>query len=71
MPRFTEHKFLVPFYSMSKEAYLLEKLRTICMTLPIMSFVVTCDFSNLLMFLKMSIHQVGAESELIVFLISL
>lgn len=41
------------------------------MTLPIMSFVVTCDFSNLLMFLKMSVHQVGAESELIVFLISL
>lgn len=38
------------------------------MTLPIMSFDVTCDFSNLLMFFKMS---VGAESEFIVFLISL
>lgn len=71
MPRFTEHKFLVPSYGMSKEVYLWEKLRRIYMTLPIMSFDVTSDFSNLLMFLKMSVHQVGAESELIVFLISL
>lgn len=68
MPRFIENKFLVPSYGMCKEAYLWEKLRTIYMTLPIMSFDVTCDFSNLLMFFKMS---VGAESEFIVFLISL